>query len=265
MKAHSAAGPDGISPKLLQQCEDELAPVLAMIYRKSLNSGQVPKKWRTATVIPIFKKGKKSAAANYRPVSLTCVSCKVLESILKDHIMAHLDHNQLIKKSQHGFMKGKSCATNLLEFLDKITEDTDKGISTDVIYLDFAKAFDKVPTERLLRKVQSHGIVGRIGAWIRAWLTDRTQRVSVNSKLSGWRKVLSWVPQGSVQGPVLFLLFINDLDMEITEQQITKKFADDTKIAQFIESPEDSAALQATLDKLGAWAERWGMQFNTAK
>ena len=162
-------------------------------------------------------------------------------------------------------MKGKSCATNLLEFLDKITEDTDKGISTDVIYLDFAKAFDKVPTERLLRKVQSHGIVGRIGAWIRAWLTDRTQRVSVNSKLSGWRKVLSWVPQGSVQGPVLFLLFINDLDMEIKEQQITKKFADDTKIAQFIESPEDSAALQATLDKLGAWAERWGMQFNTAK
>ena len=186
-----------------------------------------------------------------------------MESILKDDIMAHLDHN--IKKSQHGFMKGESCATNLLEFLDKITEATDKGIFTDVIYLDFAKAFDKVPTERLLRKVQGHGIGGRIGAWIRAWLTDRTQRVSVNSKLSGWRKVLSWVPQGSVQGPVLFLLFINDLDMEITEQQITKKFADDTKIAQFIESPEDSAALQATLDKLGAWAERWGMQFNTAK
>ena len=162
-------------------------------------------------------------------------------------------------------MKGKSCSTNLLEFLDKITEATDKGTATDVIYLDFAKAFDKVPTERLLRKVESHGICGRMGTWIRAWLTDRKQRVSVNGKLSGWKKVLSGVPQGSVLGPVLFLLFINDLDMEATEKQIIKKFADDTKIAQFIESPGDAAELQDTLNRLCAWADRWGMQFNTAK
>ena len=123
-----------------------------MIFRKSVNNSEVPAEWKTATVIPIFKKGKKSAAGNYRPVSLKSVSCKVLESILKDDIMDHLSRNQLIKKSQHGFMKGKSCATNLLEFLDKITEATDKGTATDVIYLDFAQAFDKVPTERLLRK-----------------------------------------------------------------------------------------------------------------
>ena len=163
LKPHSAAGPDGIAPKLLQQCEDKLAPVLAMLYRKSLNSGQVPAEWKTASVIPIFKKGKKTAAENYRPVSLTCVSCKLLESIIKDDIMDHLSRNQLIRKSQHGFMKGKSCATNLLEFLDKITEATDKGSSTDVVYLDFAKAFDKVPTERLLRKVQAHAIRGQMG------------------------------------------------------------------------------------------------------
>ena len=265
LKPHSAAGPDGIAPKLLQQCEDQIAPVLAMIFRKSLNKSEVPQEWKTATVIPIFKKGKKSAAGNYRPVSLTSVSCKVLESILKDDIMEHLSRNQLIRKSQHGFMKGKSCSTNLLEFLDKITEATDKGTATDVIYLDFAKAFDKVPTERLLRKVESHGICGRMGTWIRAWLTDRKQRVSVNGKLSGWKKVLSGVPQGSVLGPVLFLLFINDLDMEVTEKQIIKKFADDTKIAQFIESPGDAAELQDTLNRLCAWADRWGMQFNTAK
>ena len=123
LKAHSTARQDGISPKLLQQCEDELAPVLAMIYRKSLNSGAT--EWRTATVIPIFKKKKKSAAENYRLVSLTCVSCKVLESILKDDIMVHLHNNQLIKKSYQGFMKIKSWSTNLLEFLDKITGATD--------------------------------------------------------------------------------------------------------------------------------------------
>ena len=216
-------------------------------------------------MIPIFKKGKKTAAENYRPVSLTCVCCKLLESIIKDDIMDHLSRNQLIRKSQHGFMKGKSCATNLLEFLDKITEAADKGTPTDVVYLDFAKAFDKVPTERLLRKVQAHGIGGKIGGWIRAWLTDRKQRVSANGKLSGWRGVLSGVPQGSVLGPVPFLLFINDLDLEATEKQIIKKFADDTKIAQTIETPEDAAELQETLNRLSAWELKWGMEFNVAK
>ena len=161
LKPHSAAGPDGIAPKLLQQCEDELAPVLAMLYRKLLNSGQVPAEWKTASVIPI-KKGKKTAAENYCPVQLTCVSCKLLESIIKDDIMDHLSRNQLIRKSQHGFMKGKSCTTNLLEFLQNNRSNRQKT-STDVVYLDFAKAFDKVPTERLLRKVQAHAIGGQIG------------------------------------------------------------------------------------------------------
>ena len=134
-----------------------------------------------------------------------------------------------------------------------------------MIYLDFAKAFDKVPTERLLKKVAAHGIGGKVGKWIREWLTGRKQRVSVNGKLSGWLSVLSGVPQGSVLGPVLFLIFINDLDMETTERQIIKKFADDTKIAQFIESEADAAELQATLDRLTAWTVKWGMQFNVAK
>ena len=265
LKPHSAAGPDGITPKLLQNCIEEISPVLAMIYRKSMVQGVVPEEWRQANVIPIFKKGKKSDPGNYRPVSLTSVACKMMESIVKDDLMAHLERNRLINKSQHGFMRNRSCTTNLLEFLEVITEAADSGKNIDVIYLDFAKAFDKVPTERLLRKLRAHGVEGRMASWIRAWLTDRKQRVSVRGKFSSWKQVLSGVPQGSVLGPVLFLLFINDLDQVTTRNQTVKKFADDTKVAQVIETAEDAAELQETLDRLVKWADTWGMAFNVAK
>ena len=184
LKPHSAAGLDGIAPRFLLNCIDQIAPVLAMLYRKSVETGQVPEEWRQANVVPKFKKGSKKEAGNYRPVSLTCVSCKLLESILKDDIMQHLTSNKLLKKSQHGFMAGKSCTTNLLEFLKKVTEAAGKGKSVDIVYLDFAKAFDKVPTERLLKKLTGHGVGGKIKNWIASWLKDRKQRVVVNGVCS---------------------------------------------------------------------------------
>ena len=225
----------------------------------------MPEEWRTANVVPIFKKGSKKEPGNYRPVSLTSVPCKIMESILKDDIMVHLKRNKLVAPSQHGFMKNRSCTTNLLEFLERITAEADVGKSVDVIYLDFAKAFDKVPTERLIKKVAAHGIVGRMAGWLKAWLTQRKQRVTVNGKKSGWRDVLSGMPQGSVLGPVLFVLFINDLDGAATAKQLLKKFADDTKLAQVIEGPRDSEELQESLDRLCKWATKWGMSFNVAK
>ena len=200
LKTHGAAGPDGIRPQLLQQCVDELSPVLAMIGRKSLDTGNVPEEWRKANVVPIFKKGSKSSPANYRPVSLTCVCCKIIESIIKDDLVAHLRTNKLITPSQHGFTKNRSCATNLLEFMEEITREVDRGECVDVVYLDFAKAFDKVPTARLLKKLKAHRAEGKVAAWIKAWLTDRAQRVNVRGKFSSWRQVLSGVPQGSVLG-----------------------------------------------------------------
>ena len=184
LKEHSAAGPDEISPRVLKKCQNQLAPVLAMIFRKSMEQGAVPDEWKQANVVPIYKKGSKSAPGNYRPVSLTSVCCKLMESIIKDDIMQHLDKNKLINASQHGFMPGRSCTTNLLEFLEKVTLAADQGTPIDIVYLDFAKAFDKVPTARLMKKLRAHGIGGWVARWIEEWLTGRRQRVTVNGKKS---------------------------------------------------------------------------------
>ena len=141
----------------------------------------------------------------------------------------------------------------------------DGGEAVDVVFLDFAKAFDKVPVRRLLKKVRSHGIGGQLFRWIEAWLTDRRQRVVLNGEASLWAAVLSGVPQGSVLGPLLFLIFINDLDNSATAIDILFKFADDTKVAQPIRSDEDRDRLQAALDGLVSWADCWGMEFNVQK
>jgi hypothetical protein len=265
LKPTGAAGPDGITTRFLQQCADVLSPVLAGIYRKSINAGSVPAEWKLANVVPIYKKGSKAAAGNYRPISLTCICCKIMESILKTDILAHLHNNGIITKSQHGFTRGRSCATNLLEFMEPVTAAADEGKAVDIVYLDFAKAFDKVPTQRLIAKLSAVGIRGNMLRWISDWLTDRKQRVVIGGKFSGWQAVLSGVPQGSVLGPVLFNIFINDLDDEATVRQILKKFADDTKVGQIIEGRNDSVELQATLTRLCQWATRWGMAFNVQK
>ena len=158
----SAPGPDGITVSLLQAVKEELLAPLLIIYEKTLSSGIVPKNWKEATVTPIFKKGTKGEAGNYRPVSLTSIPCKIFESIMKDDIMSHLQENKLIKDSQHGFMPGRSCSTNLIVFQDKLTKIIDQGKSADIFYLDFAKVFDKVPHKRLIQKLKNKGIQGNV-------------------------------------------------------------------------------------------------------
>jgi len=265
LKLQSAPGPDGITPKILKECEKVISPILAMIYKKSLSRGEVPDDWKKANITPIYKKGSKAKACNYRPVSLTCVCCKMLESIIRDDLVEHLGRNKLVSPAQHGFMRNRSCTTNLLEYTEFLTKEADKGKSIDVVYLDYAKAFDKVPTERLLKKVEALGVHGEVFRWISAWLHDRKQRVIVRGKKSSWRDVLSGVPQGSVLGPVLFIMFINDLEMEAGAGQLMKMFADDTKIAQVVTTEEDKAKFQETIDRLCDWADRWGMAFNVDK
>lgn len=265
LKNESAPGTDGITTLLLKELAEETAPALAMIFTKSLDEGVVPTDWREANVTPIFKKGSKSVPGNYRPVSLTSVVCKLMESMIRDELTIHLECNKLIEDSQHGFMHGRSCATNLLEFLEKATKVIDGGDIFDIIYLDFAKAFDKVPHQRLMRKIWAHGIRGPILTWIEQWLTGRRQRVVLNGEFSSWEEVLSGVPQGSVLGPLLFLIFINDLDGQAAGADIIKKFADDTKLGKVVATQEQREELQAALNGLLQWAELWGMQFNVSK
>jgi len=224
--------------------------------------------WKTANVCPIFKKGTKGDPGNYRPVSLTSVTCRLLESIIKDKVTEHLIENGLIRNTQHGFMPGKSCATNLVEFMDTVTRAADEGKAVDIFYLDFAKAFDKVPRQRLLNKMRAKGIHAGIIKWIEAWLTGRTQRVSVQGEQSEECDVESGVPQGTVLGPTLFTIYIDDLETEIERRKLEvliKKFADDTKGAKSIQKQEDSHKLQEALDCLCEWADKWGMSFNYGK
>ena len=176
-----------------------------------------------------------------------------------------MERNNLINDSQHGFRQGRSCATNLIEFFNVVTSALDDGESIDVIFLDFAKAFDKVPIKKLLVKLKQHGIGGRLWTWIESWLTGRKQRVVLNGRVSAWTEVLSGVPQGSVLGPVLFLIFINDLDGATQLVDILRKFADDTKLGKVIRTNEDARDLQQALTALEDWAATWGMAFNTGK
>jgi len=265
LRNNSAPGPDGISPKILKNLKDQIAPVLAMVYRKSLARSEVPEEWRQANICPIYKKGSKAKAGNYRPVSLTSVCCKMIESILRDDIVEHLQQNRLITSSQHGFVNRKSCTTNLLEFLEKMTKTVDEGGKADVLYLDFAKAFDKVPHQRLLKKIKAAGIEGQTLEWIRAWLKERKSRVVVNGKKSSWREVLSGVPQGSVLGPILFVIYINDLEKEVKQNQQVVLFADDTKVSQVLKDNASGDEFQDTMNKLFEWSQRWCMPFNVEK
>ena len=180
MKENKSLGVDGISYKILKETVEQISAPLAHVFNMSLQEGIEPFEWKVANIIPLFKKGSRNKSENYRPVSLTSVICKLLETIIRDHMMDFLIKYKLINPSQHGFLKAKSCLTNLLCFLEEITKWVDDGSPVDVIYLDFQKAFDKVPHERLISMLKSHGMGKSLINWIEQWLTDRRQRVVVD-------------------------------------------------------------------------------------
>ena len=258
-----ATGPDGIPPHVLKELSHELAPILTVIFQKSLNTGIVPSEWKEAIVSPIYKKGEQYNPANYRPVSLTSVPCKILEHIIVSHIMDFLENNNILVTSQHGFRKQRSCETQLLEFISELVTSLDQKQQTDVVVMDFAKAFDKVNHSLLVHKLRHYGIRNSINCWIADFLEGRSQCVVVEGSKSSNIPVKSGVPQGSVLGPCLFLIYINDLADCVSST--ARLFADDTLLHRLVAAARDHETLQDDLQRLEQWEEKWDMAFHPDK
>lgn len=264
---HKAPGVDGVHPQVLAKCHKAFAVPLAALFFKSLREGMIPSGWRLANVTPLHKKGSRLDPGNYRPVSLTSVTCKVMERIIRDTILEHLYANDLVAREQHGFVRKKACVTNLIETMDKITSSLAYKRWIDLIFLDFAKAFDKVPHRRLVMKMEAYGIKGQLLLWLSDFLKHRKQRVVMGDHTSGWETVTSGVPQGSVLGPILFVIYINDMPSSIKNYPC-KLYADDSKIMAEISkdnTARDTLLLQQDIDALVGWTDTWLMRLNFEK
>ena len=259
---NKSAGHDEWHPFFLKHLAEALSLPLSILFNKSLKEG-AHSSWKIAIISSIYKKGKRSDPGNYRPVSLTSVISKIMESIVRDAVVDHLVQNNVLNDGQHGFVPGRDCLTQLLLCLEDWTNMIENGFAFDVIYTDFAKAFDSVAHERLIKKLDAVGIKGDVLNWIRSFLTGRSQSVRVDGETSGWQKVLSGIPQGSVLGPLLFVIFINDMP-DVVKKSICKLFADDCKLYNTIKTVADEE-LQTDLANLEDWSNAWQLPFNATK
>ncbi len=263
LDSNKSVGPDNISPRVLKEASSEIAPILTFIFNQSIQCHTLPKDWLTANVFPLHKKGPKNLSENYRPISLTCICCKVLEHIVYSHISNYLSLNGILTPNQHGFRPGFSCETQLILAVDDWSSALDRGNRCDVAVFDFSKAFDSVPHKRLLSKLKSYGIAGPVLNWVEAFLSNRLQCVTINGSRSPMLQVTSGVPQGSVLGPLLFLLYINDVTNSIVSN--IRLFADDCIIYREIKTSVDKQTLQDDINSFNLWANKWQMKLNVNK
>lgn len=263
MKLSSATGPDGINSKMLKNSKEPISAMLALLFSQSLTSSCIPIKWKLGKIVPTFKSGNRSSPLNYRPISITSVPSKILEHIIFSHIINHLERHNILSTSQHGFRKGLSCETQLASFTHDLHLNLDRNIQTDVIFLDFEKAFDKVPHRRLMYKLSLLNLDPFALNWIENFLLERKQFVEINSAQSTTAPVLSGVPQGTVLGPLLFLIYVNDLPSDISNN--IRLFADDCVLYSKITCKQDQINLQSDLFRIENWCKTWQMSLNVPK
>ena len=265
IKENKATGPDGIPGKILKICANELADVFRLLYQASLDQGVIPDDWKHANIVPLHKKDDKSNPSNYRPVSLTCVSSKLLEHIVHSNIMDHLDALNFLNNAQHGFRQRRSCETQLINTLNDFSNALNNKGQIDAVLLDFSKAFDKVDHKGLIYKLRNAGINNNLISWCQSFLFDRSQQVMVEGKMSASKPVLSGVPQGTVLGPLFFLIYINDISINLSPGTEIRLFADDSLLYRRINSFNDTIILQEDLDRLQRWKATWKMEFHPQK
>ena len=263
IKNNAASGPDGLAAIFLKKCKNSLSKPLLLLWRKCLDQGITPCKLKQAD-IPIHKGGHQGLAVNYRPIALTSHLIKVFEKVVRKHIVQFFEENDKMNNGQHGFRNGRSCLSELLAHYDNIVSILETGSNVDTIYLDFAKAFDKVDHGIVLAKLSHLGIRGKLLVWIKSFLSSRSQKVLVNGVLSDAAIVTSGVPQGSVLGPLLFLVLIGDIDKNIVHSFLSS-FADDTRLLRAVDGVRDASSLQRDLEAVYQWAEDNNASFNDKK
>lgn len=262
LRPNLSSGPDGLPPLLFKRLKHCLAGPLAMIYTQMLSVAAVPDEWKQAIITPVFKKGAAGCVSNYRPISLTCVASKIMERVIAHQMYSYFSDNCILHKAQHGFVKGHSTCTNLLESMNDWTRSLSGRRGVTVAYIDFSRAFDSVSQKKLIEsRLTSYGIAGNLLDWLRNFLCGRTHQTKVGSALSEIANLLSGVIQGSGIGPLMFLAYINDL-IEIMEKSgvIIKLFADDAKVYIEIVDIEDVEKLQRALNLLVEWAAVWQLK-----
>ena len=252
LSSSSSPGPDGVPSIFLKTCKKELRSPLYILWRASLTQGVIPPDLLLVLISPVHKGGSRADPAQYRPVALTSHITKVFERVIRKSLVGYLEAQGLLPSSQHGFRQFRSTLTQLLSHWDSLLDCLEQGDAVDVIYTDFSKAFDKCETNMLLHTLKECGITGRVGLWVAAFLdpATRKQAVGVEGRISEPVQVISGVPQGTVLGPILFLIHIRCIGSNLSPGTSTSSFADDTKVWRPVKSVSDCSALQSDLQAI---------------